>query len=125
MDSSPEQSSRSLGQMPISTASRLITIGFRLRLTDHRGVVVEVVCEGWFSLSVGYFRDDSFAVAGRVLTHDPRIEAARDAVSQRPPPSGSPSRDRGQFSLLEVDLDDGAKFECVAASLLVTFANAD
>lgn len=97
----------------------------RLRLTDHRGVPAEVIGDGWIALSVSYFRDDSYAEAGRLITSDPRIDAARSAISQRPGASGSPARDRGEYSLLEVHLDDGATIECIAATFQVTFADAE
>jgi hypothetical protein len=97
----------------------------RLRLTDHRGVPVEVIGDGWIALSVGFFRDDSYVEDGRLITDDPRIDEAVAAVSERPGASGSPARESGAFALLEVDLDDGAKFECIAAAFRVTFQHAD
>src|SRR5262245_18960842 len=96
----------------------------RIRLTDYRGISAVVTCEGWISLTVAAFRDDSFVDSGRLFAEDPRIDASRIAVGARAGSSGSPSRDTARFALLELGLDDGAVVECVAASFRVTFPNA-
>ena len=96
-----------------------------IRLTDYTGTQIAVLCKGWISLSVAYFRDDSYVQSGRLIATDARIDAARDAVVSRGAPSGSPLRDAALFSLLEIELDDGARLECVAASFQVSLADTD
>jgi hypothetical protein len=94
----------------------------RLRLTESSGRIVHIDCVGWIHLSVGPFFDDSFATDGRLLQGDPRIDSARDAVADRYE-SGSPARNAREFVLLEVELDDGARVECIAGQVQVTFPN--
>src|SRR4051812_48800851 len=96
----------------------------RVRITETTGRRVEVVATGQIGLAVEGIWDETVVDQATIVATHPFAERCVQSVHERlgspPPPSGSTSRNRGQFETLVVLLVDGSTILCAAGAFKAT-----
>jgi hypothetical protein len=90
-----------------------------LVVREPTGRQVELRCGGHIGLSIEGFWDEVVVASAEILAAHPFRDICGASLARRLgqdlPPSGSPLRDRQDFSTLVVTLIDGAQILCVAS----------
>ncbi len=94
-----------------------------ISVKESTGLLKEIRCRGYIGYQAIGFWDEVVVDAALVFFEHSFIEESLEAIRTRHrsgvPASGSPERNAGEYFVLEIALDDGAKVLIAAASLEV------
>lgn len=91
-----------------------------LRIRESTKRKVDLRCLGHIGLSIEGFWDEVIIESGELIAAHPYmdrcLESVRERLGPNLPNTGSPSRNKKDFSTLVIRFIDGAQLLCVAAS---------